>query len=765
MGECTERRFQSLLHAYELGMLSEDERRELELHLLDCATCRENVRQFQASMRLMRQDSEIRDAVRDISEEPIVVSAQVPASRPRRQWRYFPAVVPMAIVTIAVIFLLVLKPWQIELKPTQEATAAHNRLAIMYFDNVVDPQDRQRLGEILTDLLIIDLAESHYIQVVSSQRLYDILKLLGREGIKTIDRETASQVAKRAAADWMLMGSILQIEPQLVLTAQLVDVRTGNAIASQRVMGGKNENIFSVIDQLSSAVKEDLALPAAARQEKDRPVAEVTTHSPDAYRYYVEGMENANKYYNKEAREALLKALSYDSTFAMAYFILAYHIDTSYIHKAVQYAENASKREQYLIHSFEAYLRGDFSGATEQLKELLKRYPDEKEAWFRLGDYYYLRLHYDEALSCFKKAIEIDPLYTITRIMEAYTYSRMNLIDKALAAIDTCISLAPNEANPFDTRGDILAEHGRFEDAAEAYSQAIRVKPDFIASHLKLGYLFNQLGDYRNADYHFNRVTAIGSDTTDSGPGFYNSYVPLRQGKFDEAIRMLDRVVAENTCPDSSLLVSSVHRLKSYILAYTGRCAPAIAEVDKYIGPTMAAAKWNTLMRLEAMMAVTVCAKCGDYNRAEQIAEKLRTMASTDFPLEAYYEFARGTIELEKGNVGAAIAYLEPAVAGQTFSFSEHFMLAQAYMAAKRYRDAAAEYERIVSMFSDNHSFLSIWSVKSYYSLGIAYEELGQPDKAIERFEKFLDIWKNADPGISEITDAKDRLARLKSRS
>jgi tetratricopeptide (TPR) repeat protein len=349
--------------------------------------------------------------------------------------------------------------------------------------------------------------------------------------------------------------------------------------------------------------------------------------------------------------------------------------------------------------------------------------------------------------------------------MEAYAYSRMNLIDKALAAIDTCISLAPNEANPYDSRGDILAEHGRFEEAGAAYLQAIRIKPDFTASQLKLGFLYNQLGDYTKADYYFNRMAAIAGDTMHAGAGFYNSYVPLRQGKFNEAIRILDKMMAENTCSDSSLGISAARRLKSYILAYTGRCAPAVAEVDKYIEPAMAAVKWNSRMRMEAMMAVTVCAKCGEYNRAEQIAEKLKAMAHTDFPIEAYYEFAKGAIELEKGNVDSAIAYLEPAVSGKTFSFSEHFMLAQAYMTAKRYRDAAAEYESIISMFSENQSFLAIWSVKSYYKLGLAYEKLGQPDKAIERYEKFLDIWKNADPGIEEIADARNRLAHLKNSS
>jgi hypothetical protein len=46
--------------------------------------------------------------------------------------------------------------------------------------------------------------------------------------------------------------------------------------------------------------------------------------------------------------------------------------------------------------------------------------------------------------------------------------------------------------------------------------------------------------------------------------------------------------------------------------------------------------------------------------------------------------------------------------------------------------------------------------------LGIAYEQSGWTGKAIEQYEEFLDIWKDADPGIAEVEDARERLARLK---
>ena len=134
----------------------------------------------------------------------------IPVRGQRRNWMR--VLVPSALAII-VALVLILKPWRFEIGPGQEAIAGENRLAIMYFDNLADPEDSQKLGEIATNLLITDLTESQYLDVVSSQRLYDILKLLGREGEKKIDPDVATEVATKARARWMLQGSILQVEP------------------------------------------------------------------------------------------------------------------------------------------------------------------------------------------------------------------------------------------------------------------------------------------------------------------------------------------------------------------------------------------------------------------------------------------------------------------------------------------------------------------------------------------------------------------------
>src|SRR4030066_260142 len=186
---------------------------------------------------------------------------------PKPKRKLLPILIPGSIVIALAVLFFIFQPFKVEIGTEQRALAQENSLAIMYFENLVDRGDKNRTGEIVTNLLITDLSESKYVQVVSSQRLYDILKLLGQEGAKVIDRSKATQIAEKAGSKWMLLGSILQTEPEIILTSQLVEVKSGNVVASQRIQGQPGENIFAMVDKLSAELRQDLTLPAEAQQE------------------------------------------------------------------------------------------------------------------------------------------------------------------------------------------------------------------------------------------------------------------------------------------------------------------------------------------------------------------------------------------------------------------------------------------------------------------------------------------------------------------
>jgi tetratricopeptide (TPR) repeat protein len=90
-------------------------------------------------------------------------------------------------------------------------------------------------------------------------------------------------------------------------------------------------------------------------------------------------------------------------------------------------------------------------------------------------------------------------------------------------------------------------------------------------------------------------------------------------------------------------------------------------------------------------------------------------------------------------------------------------LLAEAYCEAGRWPDGIAEFGKLKVDFTDNRLHYSSWAVRAHYSLGKAYEQTGQTDLAIEQYQMFLDLWKEADAEIAEVEDARARLARLRS--
>ena len=88
--------------------------------------------------------------------------------------------------------------------------------------------------------------------------------------------------------------------------------------------------------------------------------------------------------------------------------------------------------------------------------------------------------------------------------------------------------------------------------------------------------------------------------------------------------------------------------------------------------------------------------------------------------------------------------------------------LAKAYYQSGDLDKALSTYEEIRSMVWATYHWGDIY-VKSFYMLGKIWEQKGDGAKAIEHYEKFLELWKNADPGLPEVEDAKMKLAGLKS--
>jgi tetratricopeptide (TPR) repeat protein len=644
----------------------------------------------------------------------------------------------------------------------------------MYFDNLADPEDKEKLGEIATSLLVTDLSESQYIKVLSSQRLYDILKLLGREGEKRLDRDVASEVADKAGVRWMLLGSILQVEPHIEMASNLVNVSSGQVEASQRVVGEPGETIFSLVDKLTVEVKRDLSLPEGAESELDPGVADVTTDSPEAYRYYLEGLEYDSRFYNEEAARSFRKALEFDSTFAMAYYRLWWSTSGAesegLLAKAVKHSKKASRRERAYIKAGVAFETKDTEEEIKQYKKIANEYPEEKEAFYLLGNIYRSRLRDpEEAIRYYTRAIEIDPLYKLAYNSLAYAYNEIGDLDKSIWAINQYISIAPDEANPYDTRGDLYAWNGKLDEAIASYEKVLEIKPDFKATFQKLGNMYLLSREYEKAEKYFRKLV--------SDKNVYNrawgrgclGRIPAYRGKFGVALEVLDAGISADLIDqvDEPPYIQAKRSLKANIHGQGKEWELALQEarvcmeISRPDDPAIYLFLWRA--RYGRILALS-----GKIEEAEEVARVMKKDIEREDPTIIYQYWAlSGVIELEKGNAGAAVGLLEKAQEkhGQRHGhpeFDYRFFLAQAYLELGRLDAAVSELEGALQRCDGSRANLPILAVKSFYVLGLAYERSGWTAKAIEQYEEFLDIWKDADPGIEELEDAKARLARLK---
>jgi serine/threonine protein kinase/Flp pilus assembly protein TadD len=676
-------------------------------------------------------------------------------------------------VVILAFTILFWKPWKFYSSTSQKTMPGENRLAILYFENLNDPDDSLRMGDIVTNLLITDLSESKYTNVVSSQRLYDILKQLGHEGERHVDRSIATQVAKTAQARWMLLGSILNTDPDIVIASQIVEIATGDAIASQKIEGQPGERIFSVVDKLTNAVKEDLSLPDAADQETDPRVAKMTTDSPEAYRLYLEGQELFYQHIWSDAEVDFLKAIKIDSTFAMAHYYLAamdyWRNDPQakiHIENALRYIDRATQKQKYYINDLDARLNRDIPRAISNLEKIIELYPEDKDAYVSLGLIKKYETHdLKGAAANFEEAVELDPYHREALNQLAYAYSDLGHFEKAIWAINKYIEVAPDEANAYDSRGEILAMNGKLDEAITSYEKANQLEPGF--SRFRLADLYMYRGDFAKADSLFRAIASDAREITRANGRLALTKMPRYQGKFSEALRLLEVGIATDRMELGECFeIAEKIWARVMINKFLGKDQTVIDDLRQAIAIVEEHEARDLYTGLYRAYLVAELVKNGEQSAADSLmSDIISTIEISGYPDSSFYWMASGYTHFKLQQYDSAAAFWEKVIAPAPNHFPGLMYLGTSYLNAGKLGKAVSTLEKASNIYDVTRAGTPDMGVICYYQLGRAYEASGWTERAIDLYEKFLEIWKNADPGIKEIDDARERLKRLRGSS
>jgi tetratricopeptide (TPR) repeat protein len=273
----------------------------------------------------------------------------------------------------------------------------------------------------------------------------------------------------------------------------------------------------------------------------------ISTQSPEALRYYLDGTSKWTKFYYNDAEEALRKALALDSSFALAWGRLALvyawgeneQKAKEALQKAFQYAPHATQREQLYIELWNHRIRYEFADAARVADSLIALYPAEAEAYFFRGSMYDVDKRYDDALRMYRKSIEADTGFALAQMMLGYTYSTLGENDKALMEMKRYIRLAPDAADPRASYADLLMRVGRYEEALEQYQKALDLKPDYWYALRQTGEIFLGLGQLKKGEAFEDSALALMPATSmrTASRLSLDALVTLSRGRYAEAAR------------------------------------------------------------------------------------------------------------------------------------------------------------------------------------------------------------------------------------
>lgn len=690
-----------------------------------------------------------------------------------------------------------------KVSPEEEAAVAGRKpIAVMTFKNLTGESSFDYLSEAIPNLLITNLEQSKYLSVMTWERMYDLLEAMGKEDVKSVEKELGFELCRMDGVDTIVLGSFTKAGDMFATDVKVLDVETKRLL---KTASSKGEGVASIlktqIDELSRDISRGVGLSDRKVEAARLRIADVTTMSMDAYNYFLRGRENFEEWHFDDARLFLEKAVKLDPTFAVAYLYLAqasHHLRDARamqeaFEKAMAYSERATKKERLYI---EAQYAGAMGTNPEErfriLKRLVKKYPKEKRAHVALAECYRGKKLFHQAIEEFSKALNLDPNYGLAINELAYTYAYMGEFDTAIQYLKRYALVCPGDANPFDSMGDIYLTMGERDEAIAKYKEALELQPD-LGSAFSISYIYGLKEDYAEAMRWIDQFIATAPSPGRKAEGYlWKGFYHYWTGNLEQSLSYLTRATELADAVGNEKWMAFTHWIRGWICydreeldlsrKHFNLWFHSIIEhrsVTEY--PLfLVSASISFYTTIHSFYLGLVDLKQGMIDSARSRLAQMKPLLLKVGPW--YKDWVRSDYDLLHMEVLLAENSVEQAIAiGRRASALERYhmrswdlllynapflrdVLARAYQQKGELRKAIAEYMRLIT-FDPNSRERCLIHPKRHYRLAKSYEEMGWIGKAIGKYEKFLEIWKDADPGTSEVEDAKIRLARLRATS
>jgi serine/threonine protein kinase/Tfp pilus assembly protein PilF len=682
---------------------------------------------------------------------------------------FIPAAVIIALAIIVVAVILFLPERKAPIVPSDKPS-----LAILYFENNSGDNSLDNWRSGLSEMLITDLSQSKFIHVLSSDRIYSLLEkqnLLGKEKYSTEDLE---KVASQGGASHVIRGSFITAGDKFIINASLMRADTAQVISSIREEGQGEVSITDSVDKITKRIKADLNLSEEQiSSDLDKELAQITTQSPEAFKYFSEGVALYQKGQTRACIPLLERAIGIDPDFAMAYRKLgiAYGAlglapqEKENLEKAKELKDRLSDKERFLIEgTYYGNTENTYDKAMTAYRKHLELYPDDTTANHNLALLFYNLDQWEKAIPYYEKAIKASTDFVSTYTQLARCYRAIGEDDRDKEVLDNCLENLGESAQIHRELSIYYLHHGKYDLALSEVEKALSLDPSNFRNIIAQARVYEYQGNLKKAENTYWKLWEL----TEPGAGYgaVNGLcsLDLVWGKYERAKSWLKRGITTAQQLKVKWAESEWRTKMAYIHSQTGRNEEALKECEE---------SWKSAVQAEDLSLQRgaihtkglVQLASDSLSDAQKTADALKEFIETGMNKKSiwrYYDLM-GHIELKRGNHSKAIDLIQKALPLTRYQRGIVIInsLAFAFYKAGDFNKAQEQYKRLISLTPGDMFYGDIYT-KSFYMLGKIYEQQGDTAKAINNYEKFLSLWKDADPGIAEVEDARKRLDALK---
>jgi serine/threonine protein kinase/Flp pilus assembly protein TadD len=643
----------------------------------------------------------------------------------RKLWKFLiPAAVILAAAAIGGAFYLRSRP----------ATPVTNATPLTEKDTVVLADFTNSTGDPVFDgtlkqALGVDLEQSPFLNILSDRKVGETLKLMGRAPTEHVTADVARELCLRTGSKAVLGGSISSIGSQYIVSLDAVACNSGDNLAKEQAEAPSREGVLKALTTAATAIRTRLGESLASVQKFDVPV-EATTPSLEALKAYSMGITTGRTKGDAEAIPFTKRAIELDPNFAMAYVGLA--VQYSNLGQASLAAENAKKaydlrdrvsdREKYRISAFYfQYVTGEVEKATEAYELWAKSYPRDLVPHSNLGFIYGTLGQYDKAIAETETSLRLEP--TITGYgNQAGNYINVNRLKDARQTLQEA---QQKNFDGFTLRGDLYSLAFLSGDTAEMERQ--------------VAWAAGRPGEE-------DQMLNIHADTQ------------AFDGRLEKARDLARRAV------DAAVRADAKETAAQW-LAYQ---ALREAELGNVTAARQAVARALALApgRYVKVLAALALARTGEAPQSRTILEALQKSEPTNTYLKVYwFPVIEASIAMVQQVPDRAIVALEPALPYELGGLPPGvpmyppYVRGLAYLAQKNGPAAAAEFQKFLDHAGIVQNFL-LGSL-AHLQLGRAYALSGATAKAKSAYQDFLALWKDADPDVPILKEAKAEYAKL----